>query len=291
MFLSGFPDAIRDKIVARVAICNPGIRPANGYDTKEIEKAAEFVIGNSSGKYNFWGTESASTSKNQTGLSDTDVVKDLHVIAQAMVAMQQQNPQYNNQQLAFGNQNGYQSQGFGNQVGYPSQSYANSTGYQPQPFTNANGFQSQPFENSNGFQYQNNYQAQPFANTNGPPQQAFAGINQQPPFQRPMLPAPNQQFRPQEGNNQVIVRRVFREPCVFCGSDTHFIKACPSAQEYVRQGKATYNEQRQLTLPDGSYLGRDIPGRFHRDRFETFWRQQGLGEWPDIHRGTQVCRA
>lgn len=50
MFLSGFPDAIRNKIVAQVAICNPGVRPENGYDTKDIENAAEFVVGNGGGK-------------------------------------------------------------------------------------------------------------------------------------------------------------------------------------------------------------------------------------------------
>jgi len=69
-------------------------------------------------------------------------------------------------------------------------------------------------------------------------------------------------------------QRYAHNRCHFCGGDQHFIRQCPEAADFVRSGRAIYNDQRQLILPDGSFLPPNIPGRWLRDRFVNYWERQ-----------------
>ena len=64
--------------------------------------------------------------------------------------------------------------------------------------------------------------------------------------------------------------------CMFCGTTGHYVRNCPTAQQYLQQGKATRNEAGKLVLPDGNYLPRDIQGKNMREQFDNYWVAQGI---------------
>jgi hypothetical protein len=64
--------------------------------------------------------------------------------------------------------------------------------------------------------------------------------------------------------------------CNFCGSSDHLIRKCPSATEYIRIGRCKRNWEGKVTLPTGSFVARDVPGHFLRDRID-WWHSRNPG--------------
>jgi hypothetical protein len=64
--------------------------------------------------------------------------------------------------------------------------------------------------------------------------------------------------------------------CNFCGSSDHFIRKCPSAADYIRIGRCKRNWEGKITLPTGSFVARDVPGHFLRDRID-WWHSRNPG--------------
>ena len=58
--------------------------------------------------------------------------------------------------------------------------------------------------------------------------------------------------------------------CLFCGNQGHFVAECPSAQEYVRDGKIRRNEDWKIVLPDGRFIPRYVPGITLKDKIDNF---------------------
>ena len=64
--------------------------------------------------------------------------------------------------------------------------------------------------------------------------------------------------------------------CMFCSAPDHYVKDCPIANQYLRQGKLIRNDERRLALPDGRYPSRAIPGRNMRERVDNHWIAEGI---------------
>ena len=64
--------------------------------------------------------------------------------------------------------------------------------------------------------------------------------------------------------------------CVFCGSQSHYIRECPIATQYLQQGKVIRNSSGRLTLPDGRYPSRNVPGNNMRDKVDHLWNTGGI---------------
>ena len=64
--------------------------------------------------------------------------------------------------------------------------------------------------------------------------------------------------------------------CLFCSSRDHLLRECPIADQYVRESKVNRNAEGKLTLPNGRYLHRGIPGRNFRERFDNYWASEGI---------------
>ena len=61
--------------------------------------------------------------------------------------------------------------------------------------------------------------------------------------------------------------------CNFCGRPDHFIRQCPDAEEYIRCGRCRRTSEGKIALPTGSYLSRDVPGRFMKFRIDEWHRR------------------
>jgi len=61
--------------------------------------------------------------------------------------------------------------------------------------------------------------------------------------------------------------------CNFCGRPDHFIRQCPDAEEYIRCGRCRRTSEGKVALPTGSFLSRDIPGRFIKFRIDEWHRR------------------
>jgi hypothetical protein len=60
--------------------------------------------------------------------------------------------------------------------------------------------------------------------------------------------------------------------CMFDGGD-HFIRDCPGVDEYIKQGKCRRNYEGKVVLSTGTFVPRDIPGEFLRDRIDEWHRR------------------
>jgi hypothetical protein len=64
--------------------------------------------------------------------------------------------------------------------------------------------------------------------------------------------------------------------CNFCGHPGHFIRQCPDAEEYIWLGRCRRTAEGKITLPTGSFVSRDIPGRFMKLRIDE-WHYRSSG--------------
>ena len=71
-------------------------------------------------------------------------------------------------------------------------------------------------------------------------------------------------------------QRNFSNDCVFCSSLQHLIRDCPTAAEYLKQGKIIRNNYGRLVLPHGYSPPRDTPGRNMKERIDHVWRAEGI---------------
>ncbi|KAH7917250.1 hypothetical protein BV22DRAFT_1135564, partial [Leucogyrophana mollusca] len=62
--------------------------------------------------------------------------------------------------------------------------------------------------------------------------------------------------------------------CNFCGASGHFLRSCPNIDQYVSSGKCIRGAEGRLLLPSGSFIPRNIPGRYLKDRFDECHRRQ-----------------
>ena len=74
--------------------------------------------------------------------------------------------------------------------------------------------------------------------------------------------------------------------CMFCSSPDHFVKDCPTANQYLRQGKIIRNDDGKLSLPDGRYPSRTIQGRNMRERVDNHWIAEGIYDEKDYQQET-----
>jgi hypothetical protein len=61
--------------------------------------------------------------------------------------------------------------------------------------------------------------------------------------------------------------------CNFCGHPGHFIKQCVDAEEYIQLGKCRRTSDGRIALPTGSFVSRDVPGRFMKYRIDEWHRR------------------
>ena len=61
--------------------------------------------------------------------------------------------------------------------------------------------------------------------------------------------------------------------CNFCGCPGHFIRQCTDAEEYIQLGKCRRTAEGKIALPTGSFVSRDIPGRFMKLRIDEWHRR------------------
>ena len=97
------------------------------------------------------------------------------------------------------------------------------------------------------------------------------------PQQPPPLPAPGAVFQqqnpsrwPQPNPDQ------YPQNCIFCSAPDHYMRNCPVATQYLQQGKVIRNAYGKLTLPDGSFPPRSIPGKNMRERVDNWYGAQGI---------------
>jgi hypothetical protein len=64
--------------------------------------------------------------------------------------------------------------------------------------------------------------------------------------------------------------------CNFCGRPGHFIRQCPDAEEYIQLGRCRRTSEGKIALPTGSFVSRDIPGRFMKLRIDE-WHHRNSG--------------
>jgi hypothetical protein len=61
--------------------------------------------------------------------------------------------------------------------------------------------------------------------------------------------------------------------CNFCGHPGHFIKQCVDVEEYIWLGKCRRTSDGRIALPTGSFVSRDVPGRFMKYRIDEWHRR------------------
>ena len=97
-----------------------------------------------------------------------------------------------------------------------------------------------------------------------------------PPRYPPPLPAPGgaplntPRWAPQPYANATS------QGCVFCSAPEHYVRDCPVAAEYHKQGMLIKNEYGRIVLPDGRYPPRNIPGKNMKERIDRFWQEQDI---------------
>ncbi len=75
----------------------------------------------------------------------------------------------------------------------------------------------------------------------------------------------------------MMPRRAFlgeNDRCNFCGETGHYIANCPTAEQYLREGKALRRPDGRLGLPNGYFVPRSIEGQWLKDRLDEWWRRQ-----------------
>lgn len=68
----------------------------------------------------------------------------------------------------------------------------------------------------------------------------------------------------------------YQPNCMFCSGQDHFVRECPVAAKYLVQGKVIKNDYGKLSLPDGRYPGRNIPGKNLSERVDNYYRMNGI---------------
>ena len=58
--------------------------------------------------------------------------------------------------------------------------------------------------------------------------------------------------------------------CIFCSEQDHYLSNCPSAADYIQKGLCQKNTEGLVVLPNGSRIGRDVPGRNLKDRIDNW---------------------
>lgn len=100
---------------------------------------------------------------------------------------------------------------------------------------------------------------------------------------RPQLPPYNSNRAPNPYANRAPPQRqnpqgpTQSQLCSFCSDPNHFMRTCPLAREYERDGKCVRNADGRLTLPNGSYIPRTIEGRNFAERFDR-WHELNPGQ-------------
>jgi hypothetical protein len=61
--------------------------------------------------------------------------------------------------------------------------------------------------------------------------------------------------------------------CHFCGDEGHFIPNCDKVTEFATAGKCKRNQEGKVVLPSGSFVPRDIPGKWLMDRVNEYHRR------------------
>ena len=64
------------------------------------------------------------------------------------------------------------------------------------------------------------------------------------------------------------VQRPRNNYCIFCSDPEHYLPNCQTAAEYIQKGLCQKNPDGHVVLPNGSRIGRDIPGRNLKDRID-----------------------
>ena len=54
----------------------------------------------------------------------------------------------------------------------------------------------------------------------------------------------------------------------------HFIANCPTADQYLHEGKVTHRLDRRLGLLNGHFVPRSIEGQWLKDHLDTWWIHQ-----------------
>jgi len=62
----------------------------------------------------------------------------------------------------------------------------------------------------------------------------------------------------------------YTSSCVFCSSTSHYVRKCPEAAQYLRQGKIIYNSVGKISLPNGRYPPGYTPGKNLRERIDNY---------------------
>ena len=63
---------------------------------------------------------------------------------------------------------------------------------------------------------------------------------------------------------------------MFCSAQDHFVRDCPVVTQYLQQGKVIRNGYGKLSLPDGRYPPRNIPGKNMREWIDNYWASEGM---------------
>jgi hypothetical protein len=60
--------------------------------------------------------------------------------------------------------------------------------------------------------------------------------------------------------------------CIMCGGK-HGVFSCPIVEEFIKAGKCRRNHENKVVLPNGSFVPRNVPGRWLADRIDEWHRQ------------------
>ena len=65
--------------------------------------------------------------------------------------------------------------------------------------------------------------------------------------------------------------------CLFCGGSAseHFMRNCPIAEQYIRDGRCKRNSDGRITLPNGNDIPRGLRGRWLQERLDSYFEVFG----------------
>src|SRR6266550_4696332 len=111
----------------------------------------------------------------------------------------------------------------------------------------------------------------------GQPMQPMRPMQPMQPMQsmQPMQPMRPQQMYPNAGPMNLLPMNTSR--CNFCSEDTHFIARCPTAEQYLREGKIRCDHENKVILSSGTYIPCTIPGLWLKDRVDE-WHKRNPGQ-------------